>query len=154
MSENMVSLNLGGRPRVTLPASAFPVRADAYVCDRCKRDITKYFRPPTSHSWGPMGPERYQCLCGQQYLTGAREWDHLGVWERRRRVEHTLVFGVISSVMASILSVLAYIFLRFALGYREGALATSLVTVALPFVLIQISFWSTVIASVWRSRIG
>jgi hypothetical protein len=100
-----------------------------------------------------MGRERYECLCGRQYLTGAKEWDHLSVRERRRCAKETLVFGIIFSVMASIPSVLAYIFLHFALGYGKGALATSLVIAALPFALIQISFWSAVIASVWRSRI-
>jgi len=140
MSEKMVSLNLGGRPLVTLPASAFPERADAYVCDKCGRDITEHFSPRTSHSWEPMGPERYECLCGHEYLTGAREWDHLGTQERRRRVKSTLLFGVLSFVMASIPSLLAYILLRYAFGFKEGALATSLIIIALPFVLIQIEF--------------
>src|SRR5580765_349053 len=98
MSEKMVSLNLGGRPLVTLPASAFPDRADAYICDKCGRDITEHFRPCTSHSWEPMGPEKYECLCGQEYLTGAWEWDHLGYRERRQRVKSTLMFGVLFSV--------------------------------------------------------
>jgi hypothetical protein len=154
MSENMVSLNLGGRPLVILPASAFPARADAYVCDKCKSDITKHFRPATSHSWEPIGRERYECLCGQRYLTGAKEWDHFGDRERGRRAIGTLVFGVIFSVMASIPGYLAYMLLHSALGYREGAVATGLVIAALPFVLIQISFWSAVIASMWRTRIS
>lgn len=154
MPENMVSLNLGGRPLVTLPASAFPSRADAYVCDKCKREITEHFRPRTSHSWEPMGRERFKCLCGEEYLTGAKEWQHLGVKERRLRAKDSLVQGAIVSVMAAIPSLLIYIFLHFALGYKKGALATSLVISVLPFVLVQISFWSSVIASVWRSRIG
>jgi len=150
----MVSLNLGGRPLVTLPASAFPARADAYLCDKCERDITKHFRPATSHSWEPMGRERYECLCGQRYLTGAKEWDHLGDRERRRRATVTLVLAVIFSVMAAIPGLLVYMLLHFALGYREGALATGLVIAATPFVLIQISFWSAAIASMWRTRIS
>jgi hypothetical protein len=72
----MLSLNLVTRPLITLPASAFPNRADVYVCDKCGRDITKHLRPGQSHTWAPMGRERYLCLCGQKYLTGAREWDH------------------------------------------------------------------------------
>lgn len=151
MSEKMVSLNLGGR-LVTLPASAFPDRADAYICDKCGRDITEHFRPRASHSWEPMGPEKYECLCGQEYLTGAKEWDHLGYRERRQRVKSTLMFGVLFSVMASIPSLLAYFFVRFAFSFREGALATSLIIIALPFLLIQIQFWPGVIASMWRTR--
>ena len=153
MSENMVSLKLGGRHLVTLPASAFPARADAYLCDKCKRDITAHFRPRISHSWEPIGRERFKCTCGREYLTGAEEWDHLGVRERRLRARDSLVQGAIFSTMASIPSLLSYIFLHFALGYREGALATSLVISVLPFVLVQISFWLSVTASVWRSRI-
>ena len=63
----------------TLPASGFPERADAYICDKCARDVTKYFRLRPSHSWTPMGPARFVCRCGQCYLTGAIEWDHLGL---------------------------------------------------------------------------
>ena len=83
----MLSLNLGARPLVTLPASSFTDRADAYVCDKCGRDIAKHFRPGQSHAWGPMGRERYRCLCGQKYLPGATEWDHLGDRERSRRIK-------------------------------------------------------------------
>jgi hypothetical protein len=150
----MVSLKLGGRHLVTLPASAFPARADAYLCDKCKREITEHFRPRISHSWEPIGRERFKCTCGQEYLTGAQEWDHLGVGERRLRARDSLIQGAIFSAMAAIPSVFVYIFLHFAIGYREGALATGLVISVLPFVLVQISFWSFVIASVWRSRIG
>jgi hypothetical protein len=149
----MVSLNLGGRPLVTLPACAFPERADAYICDKCGRDITEHFRPRTSHSWEPMGPEKYECLCGQEYLTGAKEWDHLDYRERRQRAKSTLMLGVLFSVIALIPSLLAYFFLRFAFGFRAGALATSLIVIALPFVLLQIVFWPGVIASMWRTRI-
>lgn len=64
------------------------------------------------------------------------------------------MFGVLLSVMASIPGLLAYVFLRFAFGYRESALAASLVITVFPFFLMQISFWRTVIASMWRTRIG
>jgi hypothetical protein len=150
----MVSLKLGGRHLVTLPASAFPARADAYLCDKCKREITEHFRPRISHSREPIGRERFKCTCGQEYLTGAKEWDHLGVRERRLRARDTLVQGAIFSAMTAIISLFAYVFLHFAPSYRESALATSLVIFVLPFALIQISFWSSVIASVRRSRIG
>jgi hypothetical protein len=97
----MLSLNLGARPLITLPASAFPNGADVYVCDKCGRDITRHFRPGRAHVWAPMGPERYLCLCGQRYLTGATEWDHLSDWERNRRVKDTLGLGVLFSAMFS-----------------------------------------------------
>jgi hypothetical protein len=150
----MLSLNLGARPLITLPASAFPNGADVYVCDKCGRDITRHFRPGRAHVWAPMGPERYLCLCGQRYLTGATEWDHLSDWERNRRVKDTLGLGVLFSAMFSILGLLAYLVLHFVLGLREGALVTGLVITALPFSLMQIGFWPGVVASMWRTRVG
>jgi hypothetical protein len=150
----MLSLNLSARPLVTLPATAFPNNADAYVCDKCGRDVTRHFRPGRAHVWAPMGPERFVCFCGQRYLTGATEWDHLGDWERNKRVGDTLGLGVLFSAMFSILGLLAYLFLRFAFGLREGALVTALVITALPFSLMQVTFWPGVIASMWRTRVG
>jgi len=150
----MVSLNLGARPRITLPASAFPNSADAYVCDKCGRDITRHFRHSRAHVWRPMGPERFLCLCGQRYLTGATEWDHFGDQERNKRVRDTLALGVLFSAMFSILGLLVYLILHFAFGLREGALVTGLVVTAMPFVLMQIGFWPGVVASMWRTRIA
>lgn len=155
MAENMVSLNLGSRPPITRPASTFPERADVYVCDKCGRDITKHLRPRMSHSAVPIGRERYQCLCGQEYLTGAREWDHLGNSERRRRIGESVILGVVfSALLSSLPGLLAYRFVRSAFGFREGAVAIGLAIAALPFALIQVAFWPSVVASMWRTRIG
>jgi len=150
----MLTLNLGARPLVKLPASTFPNRADLYVCDKCGRDITKHFRPRQSHSWGPMGPESFLCRCGQRYLTGAKEWDHLTDRERNRRVGQILGLGILLSAMFSIPGLLAYLALRFVLGFREGALVTGLVITALPVCLMQMGFWPGVVASMWRTRFG
>jgi hypothetical protein len=136
----MLSLNLGARPLITLPASAFPNEADVYTCDKCGRDITKHFRPGRAHVWAPMGPERFLCRCGQRYLTGATEWDHFSDWERNRRVKDTLGLGALFSAMVSIPGLLAYLVLRFVLGLREGAFVTGLVITALPFTLMQMGF--------------
>lgn len=150
----MLSLNLSARTLVKLPASAFPDRAAVYVCDKCGRDVTKYFRPGQAHVWAPMGPERYRCVCGQRYLTGATEWDHFSDWERNRSVRDTLGLGVLFSAMSSILGLLAYLVLHLVFGLREGALFTGLVITVLPFFLMQITFWPEVVASMWRTRIG
>src|SRR4029077_6286361 len=136
----MLTLNLGARPVVKLPASTFPNRADLYVCDKCGRDITKHFRPRQSHSWGPMGPESFVCFCGQRYLTGAREWDHFSERERSRRVGQTLGFGILLSAIFSIPGFLAYLALRLVFGLREGALVAGLAITALPFSLTQMGF--------------
>lgn len=146
-------MNLGGRPLITLPASAFPDRADAYVCDKCGSDITKHFRPGTSHAWTPMGRERYKCLCGHWYLTGATEWDHLGDRERSRRVRDTFGLGVLISATFSVPGLLAYLVLHFAFGLREAAVITGWIITVLPFCLMQIGFWPGVVASMWRTRV-
>jgi len=54
----MTSLNLFAPNPTKVPASAFPSPADVYVCDKCGRDITKYFRRGQAHAWKPMRPER------------------------------------------------------------------------------------------------
>jgi hypothetical protein len=150
----MLSLNLNSRPLVKLPASAFPNRADAYMCDKCGRDITKYFRPGRAHVWAPMGPERFQCRCGQKYLTGAAEWDHLGDWERSRRVRGTFGLGILFSIILSIVGLPVYLVLHFIFGLGKGALIAGLAIATFPFFLVQITFWPGVVASMWRTRFG
>jgi hypothetical protein len=150
----MLALNIHARQVVTLPASAFPSRAHVYVCDQCGRDVTKQFRVGQSHAWAPLGPETYVCICGQRYLTGATEWDHLGDHERSRRVGKTLGVGAVISAMFSVLGLAVYLILHFGFGLRQGALLTSLFLAALPFVLMQITFWPEVIVSMWRTRMG
>jgi hypothetical protein len=150
----MSSLNLSARPLIKLPASAFPDWADVYVCDKCGRDITQHLRRRESHSWEPMGPEAYFCLCGQRYLTGAIEWDHLGDWERARRTGNMIGLGVLLSVVSCILGSVVYFALRFGLGLREAALFSFAIIAILPFLLTQIGFWPAVIASMWRTRVG
>ena len=145
----MQRLNLDAPKKTQLPASAFPTRADVYVCDKCGRKITKHFRPGQAHVWKPMGAERYRCRCGQLYLTGATEWDHLGNWERKRRVNQTSGLTLLFSVALSVPGFLVYL----AFHRSRGALIAGLVTTALPFVLV-VPFWLEVVASMWRTRIG
>jgi hypothetical protein len=138
----------------TLPATSFPERADRYVCDKCGRDVTKYFQPRQSHSWTPMGPTRFVCWCEQRYVTGAIEWDHLGPSERRRRISQTLGLGVLLSAMFSVVGILVYLVLRFLFDLREAGFFLAVFMAAGPFVLVQIEFWPKVRASVWRTRVG
>jgi len=56
--------------------------------------------------------------------------------------------------MFSVLGLAVYLILRFGFGLRRGALLMSLSVAALPFVLMQITFWPEVIASMWRTRMG
>jgi hypothetical protein len=146
----MSVLNLLAPNPTTLPASAFPSPADTYVCDKCGTDITKYLRPGQAHVWKPMGPERYLCDCGQKYLTGATEWDHLGDWERKNRIRQTLGIGIFFSVLSSVIGLVGYLILR----RSNSALTGALVIAAFPFLLVHIPFWASVAASMWRTRVG
>jgi len=150
----MLQLSVGERPPITRPASDFPERANVYVCDNCGRDITRHFRPGQAHVWRPMGPQRYQCFCGKKYLTGAAEWDHLGCWERSSRIRYTLGMGVVFSAMLSVVGFPVYLALKFAFGLKAGAIGTGLVITAFPFCLMQLGFWPSVFASMWRTRIA
>ena len=138
----------------TVPARVFPEHADVYVCDKCARDVTKHFPPHQPNTWAPMGPKTFVCRCGQRYLTGAIEWDHLRASERRSRVWQTIWIGTFLSAMFSILGILAYLVLRFLFGLREAGFFVALFIVALPFVSLQITFWPQVLASMWRTRVG
>jgi len=96
-----------------------------------------------------MGPERYLCRCGQKYLTGATEWDHLGDWERRRRVGQTFGLALLFSVAFAVPGLVVYL----ALYRSRGALIAALVIAGLPFVVL-VPFCLKVAASMWRTRIG
>jgi hypothetical protein len=150
----MDTLNLGGRPVVVLPGTAFPERADVYVCDKCGGDVTKHFHPRQSHSWAPMGPETFICACGQRYLTGATEWDHLGDWERSKRAGDTLGLGLLLSAVSSIFGAVGYLILHFAFGPQRAAFVAAMALAVLPFVLMQVTLWPDVAASIWRTRVG
>jgi hypothetical protein len=89
----MQTLNLSG---TQLPASRFPEPADVYLCDDCGRDLTEHLHPGRAHIWRSLGPARYTCFCGQKYLSGASEWDLLGVWERRQRVLQIIIIAVLT----------------------------------------------------------
>jgi hypothetical protein len=56
--------------------------------------------------------------------------------------------------MFSVLGLAVYLILHFGFGLRRGALLMSLSIIALPFVLMQITFWPEVIASMWRTGMG
>jgi hypothetical protein len=148
----MQKLDLNSPALTRLPASAFPGRADVYLCDKCERDITRYLRPGRPHASAPMRRERYLCPCGEKYLTGATEWDHLGHRERLRRIQQTIVFGVAFSVISVILAIPAYFILK--LFVPAFAVVVSISIGAFPFAVSQMIFWSRVIASVWRTRVA
>src|ERR1700747_843495 len=137
------------RVKKRLVASAYPGVADEYVCDKCGTDLTKYFRPVQSHSLRPLGPERLACTCGQRYLTGAVEWDHLSDWEIKQRVRHALLLPALGLCLAAVFGALAYTFSR----ASRAALVAAL-TALVPICIIESAFWLSVLKSIWRTRIG
>jgi len=96
-----------------------------------------------------MGPNRYECACGQKYLAGATEWDHLGEWERRNRTKQTLGLGVAFSIPFLVIGLLIYLLMSRSKGVLIGVFALS----ACPFLLMNLPFWFSVAASIWRTRI-
>jgi hypothetical protein len=147
----MANLNLSAR-KSQLPASAYPERADIYVCDKCEKDITRHFIAQQSHSWRPLGRERYLCQCGQSYLTGAVEWTNLSEYEKNRRIQGALVPGIIGSVIFSIFGLGAYLLLR-VLQFRRIALFTGLVITVFPFVAIVTTSLVGIALSSWRTKV-
>lgn len=139
-------------PPKKLSASAFPERADIYTCDVCGRDITKHLRPGRAHVWSSMGPERYICKCGQTYLTGAREWDHLGDWQRSRRIRETLVLGILFSLLAMLFGLLPGLGVYLISHKVHAARLTVLVIAAIPLAFMLGEFYLSVGFSIYRTR--
>jgi len=143
----MVSLNLSGGSK-RLPASAFPDWADEYFCDNCGRDVTKQLCRRESHSWRPMGAERFLCACGRSWLTGAAEWDHLGSPERGKRIGAVIIANIVFSGVAFLFGLFAY----FLSSEANVALAAGLITFSL-LLLLQVKSWFGVMASIYRTRL-
>jgi hypothetical protein len=144
---------------MVLPATTFPRfakppgSADRYLCDSCGRIITKHFWLGRAHVETPLGPEKYTCVRGETYLTGFKEWDHLGKRERRKRVSATVFLGFFISVLCLIFVGGPVFLLLWELASTPTAFITAVVLALLPFVIIHSTFWHAVVASVWRTRI-
>jgi hypothetical protein len=69
--------------------------------------------------------------------------DHLGQWERKRRVGQTLGLGILCSLAFSIVGLVVYLSLHRSKSARIGASAIT----ALPFRLMNVPFWFEVAAS-------
>jgi DNA-directed RNA polymerase subunit RPC12/RpoP len=127
-------------------ASEFPQPADVYICHRCGRDVTKHLHPPRGHGGRAIGPEQYACTCGERYLTGAVEWDHLP--EHGRGIGETLFVGLFLSAFLSPLGIGIY----FLLHRTIGALASSVAITTIPLTLMLLLLGRDVIPSIWRTR--
>jgi hypothetical protein len=97
----MQALNLDPKqPPIKRPASEFPGRADVYVCDKCGRDITLHLHRGHAHVRQPLGPAKYVCRCGQDYLSGTTEWDYLSDWEKRQWLRDIPLILILFAVLA------------------------------------------------------
>jgi hypothetical protein len=144
----MIGLDLGARLKKRLPVSALPEWAEEYFCDDCGRDVTKQVRRQQSHSWKSMGVERFRCVCGHAWLTGAAEWDHLSDGEKRNRVNRCIGLNIAAVLLASIVALISYL-----LSSKTNiALDAGFVAVC-PFLLFQMRPWFDVLASIWRTRV-
>ena len=140
----------------TLPASMYPEHADEYVCDKCDEYITKHFYRGPAHAGIPLGPARYRCQCGETYLSGFVEWDHLGSYHRRRRMGTILLPLALLTVPLLIFLTLANLAFHGSSGlWWAACMLVSIPTIVLLFMsaissleLIQIA------ASIWRTRVS
>ena len=139
-----------------LPATRYPEQADEYECDKCGRLITRYLHKGRAHVERPIGRERYFCRCGQSYLSGSTEWDHLRDAEKRRRIK-MLWFSLTRFFLPSLISVA---FACVALQFRIYWLLALWVIAAIPtFVFLCLSAVSLfelvpIAASLRRTRVG
>jgi hypothetical protein len=139
-----------------LPASRFPERADVYICDRCGRDITRHLHRGRAHVWQPLGLPRYTCLCGQQYPSGAVEWDDLNDKERRSRLAQIVGIGLAMGI-----PIVGFVFLvRAAWMYHSAILLGLSIAAVVPLAVFVALFTATgidavdVVASVLRTRVA
>ena len=138
----------------TVPASEFPTPADAYVCDKCGRDITKHLHPGRAHVRPPLGPARYTCRCGERYLSGAIEWDHLAPWDQRRWMADTRLAVIVSGALILFLLALAIAVRRHSVLLSCLLMAGMLFSIPLwPLFLAVLSVPFEIAASLWRTRV-
>jgi hypothetical protein len=144
----MIGLDLGARLKKRLPVSVLSEWAEEYYCDNCGRDVTKQVHRGQSHSRQPMGAERFRCVCGHAWPTGAVEWDHISDREKRNRVNGSIVLNIALVFFASIVALAGY----FLSSNPSIALYGGIVALSL-FLLFQLRSWLDLCASIWRTRV-
>jgi hypothetical protein len=152
----MQALNLDPKqaPVIKRPASEFPDAADVYLCDECGRDITSHLHRGRAHVRQPLGPVRYVCRCGQDYLSGATEWDYLSVWKKRQWLrDFPLIF-------ISFAAVAAYGAVAYFAAVHRGFIIILLSLLGIPFALaflglffLMVATPFQIVASILRTRV-
>lgn len=133
----------------------FPERASTYFCDKCGEDITEHFCVCRGHANPPLGPPTFHCECGERYLSGTREWDHLGSNEKRRSlgglgITGLFAFPFVVSLTSAALGIYEH--------YRALTIAGTILTVlSAPFAVCLVPFFLEVrdiATSIYRTRIS
>ena len=145
-------LELNRPEKARLSASSFPEPADGYLCDDCGRDVTNKFRPHAGHSRPPYGPERFTCICGRTYLTGAVEWDNLRPFEKRRDATEILAMFVIFFVVLGIFGIPTGLAVYFLLGSLKLAMITGGLVMAIPASILPELETLDILRSILRTR--
>ena len=99
-----------------------------------------------------MGAERYVCVCGHEYLTGATEWDHLGEFERSKRIRETFFLSILLSLLAMLFGLLPGLGVYLLSHNMRAAELTVLVIAAIPLVFMLGEFYLDVACSIYRTR--
>ena len=151
----MEVLGLNTKCAGSLPASSFPEAADVYFCDKCGSDLTRHLHRGHAHSGCPLGPPRFECTCGESYLTGAVEWDHLGNLGRRRWVQFLRLGFTFSLPLILSGTAIYWGFAREHYLLAIVALISLILTVPL-FVVFAVSLFEAIqiARSIWRTRIA
>jgi hypothetical protein len=150
----MQALNLDPKQLATkrLRASEFPEPADVYVCDKC-RDLTVHLHRGRAHVRQPLGPVKCFCRCGQDYLSGATEWDYLSDWEKRQWLGDIPLIFILFAVLAGFVTFAYFALVRRSLVMIVLSLAGvpfAAVFVRLFIIMSAIPF--EIAASRWRTR--
>ena len=152
----MQLLNLDPKqsPVIKRPASEFPEAADVYLCDKCGRDITAHLYRGRAHVRQPLGPVRYVCRCGQDYLSGATEWDYLSDWEKRQWLWDIPLIFILFAVVA------AYGAVAYLAVVHRGFVMIVLSLLGIPFALVFLWLFVLmsaipfqIVASILRTRV-
>jgi len=139
-----------------LPASRFPERADVYLCDKCGTDITRLLHPGRAHAWRTLGPSRFNCRCGQEFVSGAAEWDDLSSWEKQYRLSSLFAPFVVSGAPLASFGYLIYL----AVVRRSVILKVLSVVLAIPAAVFLALFAAflvdglEIVGSLYRTRIS
>src|ERR1700722_14477123 len=151
----MEALNLDTTQPATkqLCASAFPKPADVYLCDKCGSDVTVHLHRGRADVGNLIVDVRYFCPCGQDYLSGANEWDYLSGWEKRQWLRNILLMSILFAALAG------FVVFAYSALVRRSPVMILLSVAGVPFVAVFFRLFIItsavpfeIAASRWRTR--